>query len=187
MTRRYNLNATPPNALRRPHLACDDAWVAAFLAQAEVGSVATRWDAQPFITPTTFWYDPEKAEIYFHSNITGRLRANVERHPEACFSAFRSGRLLPSNIALEFSIQYESVAVFGQLRILQEPDESRRALDGLLRKYFPALQPGEHYRPITAGELKRTAVYALAIESWSGKRNWPEAADQSPDWPALEV
>jgi hypothetical protein len=27
--------------------------------------------------------------------------------------------------------------------------------------------------------------YAIAIDSWSGKRNWPERAGQSLDWPAL--
>jgi hypothetical protein len=48
------------------------------------------------------------------------------------------------------------------------------------------MQPGVEYRPITEQELKRTAVYALAISSWSGKRNWPERAKQSPEWQALD-
>jgi uncharacterized protein len=186
MARSYRLDQAPMNALRRPELACDDAWVAAFLERAEVGQVATRWDEQPFITATTFWHDPQRQEIYFHSNITGRLRANIDRHPQVCFSAFQAGRLLPSNVALEFSIQYESVVVFGRARRLKDPEDCRRALNGLLSKYFPQMQPGQDYRPVTAEELKRTAVYALAIDSWSGKRNWPEAADQSEDWPKLE-
>ena len=55
----------------------------------------------------------------------------------------------------------------------------------MIEKYFPGMHPGEHYRPITDQELKRIAVFAIAIDSWSGKRNWPERAEQSPDWPAL--
>jgi hypothetical protein len=55
----------------------------------------------------------------------------------------------------------------------------------MLQKYFPHMTSGKEYRPITDQELKRTSVYAISIESWSGKRNWPEQADQSEEWPNL--
>ena len=152
-----------------------------------VGHVATRWDNQPFITPTNFWYDAERHEIYFHSNIVGRLRANADRHPEVCFEAFEAGRLLPSNVALEFSIQYQSAVVFGKMRILEDEQEKRRALTSLIAKYFPNMEAGVDYRPITDQELSRTSVYAITIESWSGKRNWKEQAVQSEEWPPLKM
>jgi nitroimidazol reductase NimA-like FMN-containing flavoprotein (pyridoxamine 5'-phosphate oxidase superfamily) len=69
--------------------------------------------------------------------------------------------------------------------VLADLEEKRRALYGLIEKYFPHMQPGREYRPITDGELKRTSVYAIAVDSWSGKRNWPNHADQSDDWPPL--
>jgi len=187
MPKNYDLDHTPANAQRRPQNACDDDWVGRFLAEAQVGYIATRWDEQPFITPSTFCYDPARHEIYFHSNIVGRVRANAERHPQVCFAASRSGGLLPSNVALEFSIQYESVIAFGMVRTLEDPAEKRIALYLLIQKYFPRLTPGQEYRPITDQELERTSVYAIAIESWSGKRNWPEQAKQSPDWPPLSA
>jgi nitroimidazol reductase NimA-like FMN-containing flavoprotein (pyridoxamine 5'-phosphate oxidase superfamily) len=185
MPKDYNLETTPPNAQRIPEYAQVDDWIRDFLHQAQIGHIATHWDEQPFITPSTFWYDPEQHELYFHSNVTGRVRANVERHPEVCFETSRSGKLLPSNVALEFSLQYESVIAFGKVRILEDDQEERRALYGLMEKYFPGMQPGLHYRPITDKELARTTVYAIAIDSWSGKRNWSEEADQSPDWAPL--
>jgi nitroimidazol reductase NimA-like FMN-containing flavoprotein (pyridoxamine 5'-phosphate oxidase superfamily) len=186
MPRDYNLDSTPPNEQRLPEYAQDDDWIREFLRQSNVGHIATRWDEQPFITPSTFWYDPERHEIYFHSNITGRVRANAERHPEVCFETSKTGQLLTSNIALEFSIQYESVIAFGRIRILEDEKDKRHGLYGLMEKYFPALEPGNHYRPITDKELSHTSVYAIAIDSWSGKRNWSEQADQSTDWPQLE-
>lgn len=186
MAKDYNIEATPPSQQRREKYAMSDKWTAEFLSNAQVGHIATRWDGQPFITPTLFWYDPGNKAIYFHSNIVGRVRANAERHPEVCFETFNSGRLLPSNVALEFSLQYESVVVFGKLRIVENRQEQEHALNGMLRKYFPDMQPGREYRPITVEELKRTSVYAIEIESWSGKRNWKKQADQSPDWPALQ-
>ncbi len=183
--RDYHLDKTPANAIFRSEYARDDQWVAAFLAQAREGRVGTRWDDQPFVTPVLFWYDPKRHEIYFHTNLVGRLRANSKRHARACFEASRTGKLLPSNVALEFSVQYESVIAFGDIRVLEKMDAQRRALYGLLDKYFPEMKSGEDYRPITDQELMRTSVYAIAIDSWSGKRNWPERAEQSPDWPAL--
>lgn len=185
MAKDYNLTATPANEGRRPKYAQDEDWIRNFLGRVKVGHIATRWDEQPFITPTNFWYDPARHEIYFHSNIVGRLRANLERHPQVCFEACEAGELLPSNVALEFSQQYESVIAFGKIRIVQDEEEQRLALYGLIEKYFPEMQPGVHYRPITDQELKRTSVYAMTIESWSGKRNWKERAVQSEEWPPL--
>ena len=65
--------------------------------------------------------------------------------------------------------------VFGEIRQIDQPDQMHAALYGLIEKYFPAVQPGVDYRPITDQELKRTAVFAIAVESWSGKRNWSES------------
>ncbi|MBN2549588.1 MAG: pyridoxamine 5'-phosphate oxidase family protein [Anaerolineales bacterium] len=185
MPRDYSLDKTPPNAMRKADRACDDAWIRQFLASAQIGHIATRWENQPFITPNLFWYDPERHEIYFHTSTVGRLRANSERFPEVCFEASQMGALLPSNVAVEFSMQYESVVAFGRIRLIDDPEEQRRALYGLIDKYFPGMQPGVHYRPIADSELKPTAVFAIAIDSWSGKRSWPERARQSSDWPPL--
>jgi hypothetical protein len=110
----------------------------------------------------------------------------IFRSEYACYEEWIAAfKLLPSNVALEFSVQYESMIAFGDIRILEDAQEQCRALYGLLTKYFPEMISGEHYRPITDQELKCTSVYALAIDSWSGKCYWPERADQSPDWPAL--
>lgn len=187
MPKDYSLTAAPINQQRRKELVQGDEWIKDFLARATIGHIATRWEEQPFITPTNFWYDETRHEIYFHSNIVGRVRANSEQHDRVCFEASEFGKLLPSNVALEFSIQFESVIAFGAIRVIEDADESRRALDGMLQKYFPHMTAGKEYRPITDQELKRTSVYAISIESWSGKRNWPDQADQSEEWPRLTV
>lgn len=181
----YSLEKVPANKIFRSEYARDDPWIREFLSQATFGHLGSRWDDQPFVTPVMFWYDPQTDEIYFHSNIIGRMRANCERNELVCFEVSREGKLLPSNVALEFNIQYESVIAFGRVRLLQEEDEKKRALYGLIEKYFPRMKPGEHYRPITDSELRRTSVFAVRIESWSGKRNWPDRADQSVDWQEL--
>lgn len=132
MRKDYSLVNTPPNKQRLEEYQQADDWVAKFLKKSQIGHIATRWNEQPFITPSTFWYDEEKHEIYFHSNVIGRVRANVERHNEICFETSEYGRFLPSNIALEFSMQYESVVVFGKIRVVEDEEEQRRVLYGLL-------------------------------------------------------
>lgn len=185
MTKDYNLDKTPANAMLRAKYECSDEWIAAFLIRVQVGHLATHWDDQPFNTPVIFWYDPQQREIYLHTNLTGRLRANIERDDKVCFEASEMGKMLPSNTALEFGMQYESAVVFGHMRVLTDVEECKRVLYALISKYFPGMQPGDQYRPITDDELNRTAVFAISIDSWSGKRNWKDAAKQSPDWKPL--
>ena len=140
---------------------------------------------QPFVTPTTFWFDEEKNRVVFHSNLAGRIRSNIAANPKVSMEACELGKLLPSNVALEFSLQFRSVMIFGTARILEEPEEKRAALYGLIQKYFPTMSAGKEYREITDKELKQTSVYAIEIEAWSGKENWKDRADQSDEWPAL--
>tara|TARA_B000000460_G_scaffold95635_1_gene66862 strand:+ start:453 stop:1034 length:582 start_codon:yes stop_codon:yes gene_type:complete len=184
----YNPNNRPINQSRRPKLDMDDEWNAKFLNKIRVGHISTRDGNQPFINPTSFWYSKEDHEIYFHSNAVGRMRFNAENNPETCFECYRSGRLLPSNLALEVSFQYECVIAFGRIRVIKDIDEKRDVLNELLQKYFGEMRSGEDYRPITDNELKRTSVYGIKIESWSGIRNWEERADQAEnnEWPNLD-
>lgn len=185
MPREYT--SQPPTAFqRRPHLARDDDWIRAFLKLAQIGHIATSADGQPFVTPTTFWYDEENHQIAFHSNIAGRIRSNIESNPKVSLEASELGRFLPSNVALEFSLQYRSVMVFGSARVVTDPEEARRLLYGLIGKYFPDMTAGKEYRGITDRELRATSVYAIRIEAWSGKENWEARADQSDEWTPLD-
>jgi len=162
-----------------------DDWIRAYLREARICRIATSWDGQPFVMANTFWFDEGNHRIIFHTNLAGRLRANIERNPKVCLEVSELGRLLPSNVALEFSLQYRSVMVFGTVLVLDDAEEQRAALYGLIGKYFD-MMPGKEYRPITDDELKQTSVYALDIESWSGKENWKDRALQSDDWATLE-
>ena len=147
MPKDYSLYVTPANEQRRPKNAMSDEWVKDFLRRAAIGHVATRWDDQPFITPTSFWYDEAQHAIIFHSNIVGRIRANSERHDQVCFEASKYGEFLPSNVALEFTVQYQSVIVFGKIRVIEEAEEKRRALYGLIGKYYPTHDSGQRISP----------------------------------------
>jgi uncharacterized protein len=176
-----------PSALQRlPEYQRDDEWIRLFLRAAKVGHIASARDGQPFLNPTTFWFDEDHHQIVFHSNITGRVRSNLESNPRVCFEASELGKMLPANVALEFSLQFRGVVVFGKARLITDAEEARRVLYGLIHKYFPAMTAGKEFREITDKELKRTSIYAIQIEEWSGKENWKDRADQSEEWRPLD-
>jgi hypothetical protein len=185
----HDPNKKPITQSRRPHLDMDDPWIIQFLSEIQIGHISTRDGNQPFINPTSFWYSAENHEIYFHSNAYGRMRFNAEQNPEACFECFKSGRLLPSNLALEVSFQYECVIAYGKIRVIEKMDEKRDVLNGLLQKYFGKMESGKDFRPITDEELKQTSVYGIKIDAWNGKRNWMAKADQAEngEWPDLAL
>ena len=185
MPREY-IGQNPSAFQRRPHLTKDAAWIREVINTFKVGHVATSIDGQPFINTSTFWYDEAEHQIVFHSNLAGRIRSNIEYNPKVSFEASVLGQLLPSNVALEFSLQYRSVVAFGTARVVTDPDEMRRLLYGLINKYFPELIVGQEYREIAEKELRATSVYAIKIEEWSGKENWEERADQSDEWQPLD-
>lgn len=149
MPRSYE-NQSPIAYQRRPHLTKDDAWIRAFLKDVQIGHIATSVDGPSFVNPTTFWYDEENHQIVFHSHIVGRVRSNIESNPKVSLEASELGKMLPSNVAIEFSLQFRSVVVFGTARLVTDPDEARKLLYGLIGKYFPAMTVGKEYREITA-------------------------------------
>jgi nitroimidazol reductase NimA-like FMN-containing flavoprotein (pyridoxamine 5'-phosphate oxidase superfamily) len=166
-------DAFPPSlaAVRRKDRAVeDDEWIRAVLRREPFGVLATVSGGQPFLNPNIFVYDPASHAIYTHTAKAGRTRTNVDADGRACFSVSTMGRLLPADTALEMSVEYEGVVVFGRAGVVTDPAEAERALQALLDKYFPHLRPGRDYRAVQPEELARTAVYRLSVERWSGKR-----------------
>jgi len=161
----------PPNTMRRSDRAVEDErWITQFLHHAAVGTLATVHEGQPYINTNLFVYDKDAHCIYTHTARVGRTQANISQHERVCFSIMEMGRLLPAEEALEFSVEYAGVTVFGHASIVDDKEEATRALQMLLDKYAPHLKPDEDYRPPVEDELKRTAVFRITIETWSGKK-----------------
>jgi len=144
--------------------------IEALLRRGRLAYAATTSGDQPFLHPTTFWYDQRARRIYFHGARQGRTLQNVTQNPRVCFGVAEMGRMLPADSACNFSLEYASVCVFGRVRLVEEEAEKRHGLQGLLDKYFPELQPVKDYSPITQAQLSQTMVYAIEVEAWSGKQ-----------------
>src|SRR5436190_18809310 len=159
-----DFSTLPISQVRRSDRAIEDEqWIHALLRRAPMGTLATVQEGQPFLNTNLFAYDEAADVIYMHTARFGRTRTNVEGGERVCFTVNEMGRLLPADEALEFSVEYSGVVVFGQASVVTDPGEAKRALQMLLDKYFAHLEPGKDYRPTTDEELARTAVYRITI------------------------
>jgi nitroimidazol reductase NimA-like FMN-containing flavoprotein (pyridoxamine 5'-phosphate oxidase superfamily) len=169
----------PPNTVTRKDRAVnDDAWIKALLNRAPVGILATVSDDQPFINMNLFVYDEQQHAIYLHTAGEGRTRFNVTGNDRVSFGVNEMGRLLPASEALEFSVEYTGVILFGRIQIVDDLDDVRRFFGMLFAKYAPHMQLGADIEPPPEADYQRPTVYRIPIEAWSGKKK-----EVAPDFP----
>ncbi len=156
----------------------DEDWIAALLARAEYGVLSTCQDGWPFSVARNFVYDRSRHCVYLHGARKGRTFENVQHGARATFNVSEPGRLLPAERAMNMSTEYSGVVIFGYVALVDDPVEATGALHALAGKYFPHLQRGEDYEPVSEVDLKVTAVLRLDIETWSGKQK--KVAEDSP-------
>ena len=160
----------PRTQLRRTDRAISDpAEIKQFLFEADYGVLATSHEGQPYATPVNYAYIEQNNALYFHGAHTGRARANMALNPQVCFNVSQMGNLTPGERIADFGVNYRSVTVFGIAEKVIDEEEQTAALLALMTKHFPDHIPGEDYPLPAPNELKRTAVYRITIEEWSGK------------------
>ncbi len=161
--------------IRRQERSKDAAWIKAFLARAEFGTLATAQGHQPFMVTRNFAYHKVSHAIYMHGAKKGRTYESARCVPRVCFGISEAGRLLPGLRAMNFGTEFGGVVAFGRLHVVEDFEEAKQGLQLLCDKYFPHLKPDVDYETTTDTDLKVTAVLRIDIESWSGKeRKVPE-------------
>ncbi|MEZ4517016.1 MAG: pyridoxamine 5'-phosphate oxidase family protein [Chloroflexota bacterium] len=132
----------PPTDVRRADRQVDDeAWIRAFLHTTPLGFLATVHEEQPFLNSNLFVYDERRHVIYMHTANVGRTQANIAHYGKVCFSAATMGRLLPAKEALEFSVEYSSVVVFGQAVSVEDRSKLRRRYSSYWTSTHPIFIP----------------------------------------------
>lgn len=160
----------PRAELRRTDNALSDpAEIKAFLAAGGFGVLSTTHKDQPYATPVNYVYIEVDNAVYFHGAHIGRTRANLALNPTVCFNVSEMGALIPGEKSSDFGVDYRSVTVFGTAEKVTDSGKNLAVLLALMTKYFPKHIPGEDYPIPGPDELKRTAVYRITIEEWSGK------------------
>jgi nitroimidazol reductase NimA-like FMN-containing flavoprotein (pyridoxamine 5'-phosphate oxidase superfamily) len=107
-----------------------------------------------------------------------RTLVNLSENNRVCFSVTEMGCLLPADEAVEVGVEFGGVVIFGCASIVENKTEAKHALQRLMDKYFPYMNPEMYYRSTDANDLKITAVLWIDIESWNGKEK--KVADDFP-------
>ena len=163
---------------RRERAVNDEAWIQDLLQRTPFGVMATVVDGRPFTVARNFAYDKEKHAVYMHGARAGRTYTTIQTNEQVCLNVSEMGRLLPAKRALNFSVEYSGVVIFGRASLVEEADEAKHGLQLILDKHFPHLRPDQDYEPVSDVDLKITAVIRIDIDSWSGKQK--KASDDFP-------
>lgn len=121
-------------------------------------------DGAPYVTPTLHWREGER--VYWHGSAASRFLRRSDGMPVCLTCSLMDGYVLARS-AFNHSVNYRSAMVFGTARVIEDLDETHQAL----RRFTDGLFPGrwETLRPMTAQELKSTAVLWMEIDEATAK------------------
>ena len=168
--------------LRRADRAMSAQQASAMLERGFSGRLATVGaDGYPYCIPLL--YIRMEGEIYVHTgSARGHLRANVEREPRICFEIDEPDQVFDyGRFECDSGLAYQSVILFGKIRIAEERAVKQRFCEALMAKYGkPDSTRPKGFFP----RIDMITVYAIAVERMTGKEmTLPPLSEQ---WPAKD-
>lgn len=143
----------------------DRATVHAILDEGLVAHVAFSVGAQPFVIPTA--YVRLEETIYLHGSPASRMLRHLGKGVPACLTVTLLDGLVLARSAFHHSMNFRSAVVFGTARRIDDLEEKRRVLHGLVEHVVPGR--AAEARPPNDKELQFTRLLALDIEEASAK------------------
>ena len=133
------------------------------LGRSTSGVLAVTGDGgYPYAVPLSYvWRD---GKLYFHWAVSGHKLDAVRPDDRASFCVVDQDEIVPE----KYTTCYRSVIVFGRVRILDDPDEKRRAIEALSQKYRPGFP--EAMAAEIQGAWDRFCIAELSAEAVTGKQ-----------------
>lgn len=172
---------SPRSRARRLHekASYDAVAVKAVLDAMPLAHIGHLVDGSPVVTPTLHWREGER--LYWHGSSASRM-IRACAGAQVCLTVTLLDGLVLARSGLEHSVNYRCVMVFGVAEPVAEAAKARH-----LEVMMEALVPGRWpvLRPMTAQEIKATAVLSLPIHEASVKIGAGFATDPDADrgWP----
>ncbi|HEX2669242.1 MAG TPA: pyridoxamine 5'-phosphate oxidase family protein [Polyangiaceae bacterium] len=145
--------------------AYDRPTIDAILDEALVCHVGLSSGAQPFVIPTVHWRIGD--ELYIHGSAASRMIEHAGEGLPLCITVTLIDGLVLARSAFHHSMNYRSVVILGQARVVVERQEKLDALAALVNRLAPGR--AAHVRAPNPQELKATSVLALPIIEASAK------------------
>ena len=156
----------------------DRATIDAILDESLVAHLGFAVDGQPYVIPTLHARSGDV--VYVHGSAASRMVRTLAAGTPACLTVTLLDGLVLARSAFHHSMNYRSVVVLGQARMVEGDAERREAL----RLFTERLVPGrwDEVRPPSRQELKGTQVLALGLDEASAKLRGGGPVDDDEDY-----
>lgn len=167
---------TPRTTVRRlkKRAVYDKAVVHAILDEGFICHVGFVVETQPYVIPTIYARHDET--LYFHGAVASRTLKTVATGVDVCLTVTLMDGMVLARSAFHHSMNYRSVVVLGNARLVQDPEERMLALQVITDHAVPGRW--DEVRGPNELEMKQTSVLALPLEEVSAKvRSGPPVDD----------
>ncbi len=137
-------------------------------------------DGLPYVIPLSYHYDGKNPDrLYLHGSIRSRAMEALASGVPVCVTVTLTDGLVYSRKAMNHSMNYRSVVLFGTAREVTNHDEKFELFDQMVQRYFPDRLLERDYNPPPAADLGVTALVEVQIEEWNAKarRGGPTGPD----------
>jgi len=149
--------------------------VHAILDEGLVAHVGFVVDGRPVVLPMTYARDGDT--VYLHGSRRARLLELAADGAPLCLTVTLLDGMVLARSTFNHSMNYRTVVIHGTGRLLADEAEQARALTLLVERLVPGR--GAEAREPNAGEMKATAIVAVALEEVSAKvRSGPPHDDE---------
>lgn len=135
-------------------------------------------DGQPYVIPTG--YARIGDHVYIHGSSASRMLRILAEGIDVCVTVTHVDGLVLARSAFHHSINYRSVVVLGQAKMVEDPAEKEMALEAFTEHIIPGRWP--EIRWPSELELKATTVLKLAIDEASAKVRTGDPKDDDEDY-----
>jgi nitroimidazol reductase NimA-like FMN-containing flavoprotein (pyridoxamine 5'-phosphate oxidase superfamily) len=143
----------------------DQETVFSILDTAFVCHVGFTVDGQPYVIPTNFGRSGDL--LYLHGSAASRMLRELSEGIPVCVAVTHVDGLVLARSAFHHSVNYRSVVILGQARLVENPAEKMEALR-IFTEHVMKGRWNDVRRP-TEQELKATTVLALPLDEVSAK------------------
>ena len=120
-------------------------------------------DGYPYAVPLSYIY--HEGKLYFHCAKQGHKIDALQREPKASFCVIDQDEIHPE----KYTTHFRSVIAFGAMRIMEDPEEKRAAMERLALKYAPQDDPVHRQQAIDR-EWTPLCVLEMTICHLTGKQ-----------------
>jgi uncharacterized protein len=143
----------------------DRSAIDAILDEALICHVGLVTDEQPFVIPTIHFRIGD--ELYIHGSAASRMIEHGQSSAPLCITVTLIDGVVLARSAYHHSLNYRSVVILGQARVVSDREEKLAALTVLVNRFSPGRS--ERVRAPNEQELKATTLLALPIAEASAK------------------